>query len=313
MYGITEVTVHASYRRIRMKDLSAPAVSPIGQPLPDLHFSVRDEAGATVADGEPGELHIGGPGVAREYLGRPELTAERFRTMTDGRRWFRTGDRVALRDGAGYVYCGRIDDQVKVRGFRVEPREIEVVLNQHTEIGASAVVAHDWGEGDVRLVAYVAPVTENEAPDAWVRGIVADLDALAGRSLPTHMRPSTYVGLSSLPMTANGKVDRVALPAPETKDLPDGGGTPDGLTPTEAEIAEVWRNLVDVPVSDPDEDFFDLGGTSLTLVRMFNHVNTMYGTDLPITVLLEGATVRILAKSIDTAVVAKSTKDVARP
>jgi hypothetical protein len=209
---------------------------------------------------------------------------------------------VALRDGAGYVYCGRIDDQVKIRGFRIEPREIEVVLNQHTEIGESAVVAHDWGEGDVRLVAYVAPVTENEAPDAWVRDIVADLDALAGRSLPTHMRPSTYVGLSRLPMTANGKVDRVALPAPETKDLPDDAGTPDGLTPTEAEIVEVWRKLVDVPVSDPDEDFFDLGGTSLALVRMFNHVNAMYVTDLPITVLLDGATVRILAKSIDTAV-----------
>ena len=305
MYGITETTVHASYRRIREADLSAPEVSPIGVPLPDLRFLVLDPNGEPVAGSAPGELNIAGPGLADAYLHRPGLTAERFRNLPagGGERFFRTGDRVARLDGEGYVYLGRMDDQIKVRGFRVEPREIEVVLDRHPEVGASVVVSHDWGDGDVRLVAYIVPVVGVSSAVAWASTIASDLNRLTTDVLPPHMGPSAYVGLATLPMTANGKVDRGALPAPDVGDKPP---RPEDLTITESRIAEVWRTLVGVPVTGPDEDFFDLGGTSLALVRMFSHVNTMFGIDLPLSVLLEGATVGTLAAAVETALAAQS-------
>jgi amino acid adenylation domain-containing protein len=296
MYGITEVTVHASYRPIVAADLERPGISPIGDPLPDLRFLVLDPDGAPVEDGQPGELSIAGPGVARGYLGRDDLTAERFSVLPQsGAAAFRTGDRVA-RDGGEHVYLGRVDDQIKMRGYRIEPREVEVVVERHPHVSACVVATRDYGDGDVRLVAYVAPPAGIDGGEDWRRLVQDDLDERVAAELPPHMCPSVYVAIDALPMTPNGKVDRGALPAPPAAASPAG----EELSSTEAQIAEVWR-AVDVDATSRDDDFFDVGGTSLAVVRLLSEINSRFGTDLDIMVLLDGVTIAGLAGSVDEA------------
>ncbi len=300
MYGITETTVHASVHRVRVADLAAPEISPIGRPLPDLDFTVRDESGRAISDGAPGELHISGPGVARGYLGRPDLTAERFRSSRPGGRMeYRTGDLVRLLDDGGYAYLGRTDDQLKVRGFRIEPREIELLLNSHPEVDGSVVLAHDHGDGDVRLVGHLVPRPSTGATGSgWLKRIQVELAELVAEALPPHLRPSSYLAVPVLPMTRNGKVDRAAL-------AEEGAARAENRQPeldsTRAVIAAVWRDVLDEQELDVDDDFFDLGGTSLTLVRMFRRVNAHFDTDLDFTVLVDEATIASLADKIDAA------------
>ncbi|MEV4706147.1 amino acid adenylation domain-containing protein [Actinoplanes sp. NPDC049316] len=205
MYGITETTVHCTYRRITAADLAERGVSPIGVPLPDLRVHLRDEAGKPVPDGVPGEMYVAGAGVARGYLHRPELTATRFVTA-GGERAYRSGDRAVRRPGGGELcYLGRVDDQLKVRGFRIEPGEIEHCLAGVPGVARAVVAPRVFGEGDVRLVAYLLPAG---GPDP-------DLPAVAERharaALPRHLRPSLYKVVGEFPMTLQGKVDRDAL------------------------------------------------------------------------------------------------------
>jgi syringomycin synthetase protein SyrB1 len=296
MYGITEATVHASYRRLDRTDLDRHGPSPIGAPLADLSFHLLGDDGRPPAAGEPGELFIEGPGLARGYLDRPELEAERFvaHVGADGvrHRRLRTGDRVVALPEGGYGYLGRVDDQLKIRGHRVEPGEIEAVLAGHGEVRRAVVVPHDYGDADVRLVAYVQSAA---APES----LAAELAARAGELLPAYMCPSRYVTLTELPLTANGKVDKGRLPAPRSAAGPAG---PAGTTLGTAErIAGIWRSVLDVPHVGEDEDFFTLGGTSLSLVRMFARVNEEFATDLDITVLIDGATVGALTPHVDAA------------
>ncbi|MDH6697344.1 amino acid adenylation domain-containing protein [Streptomyces sp. MAA16] len=310
MYGITEATVHASHRPLTAADCAAPG-SPIGVPLADLAFQVLDEDGVPVPDGTPGELYLSGDGLARGYLNRPELEKERFLELVgaDGtvRRCYRTGDRVVALPDGGYCYLGRTDDQLKIRGYRVEPGEIEAVLLADPAVSAAVAVAHDYGEGggvdgDVRVLAYVA--SDTPAADLAPR-----LGDRAAAVLPAHMRPSAYVVLPELPLTRNGKADRARLPDPRTATahapvaVPDQDGAA-GPTPTEARIAGIWREILDLPDLGTDTDFFDLGGTSLSLLRMFARTNAAFGTDLDITVLIDGATVAALARHVDTALAA---------
>ncbi|MGK4006549.1 amino acid adenylation domain-containing protein [Sorangium sp. So ce1036] len=300
MYGITETTVHASYRPVVRQDLAAPEISPIGVPLPDLRFHVLDEWGRPVPDGAPGELHVAGPGVTRGYLNRPELTAERFLRDPSGEPMYRSGDRVVRRPNGEYAYLGRTDDQIKVRGFRIEPREIELCLAGHPDVLASVVVPHDYGDGDVRLVAYVVPRPGARPDPAWAEQVGAALQARATAALPVHMRPSAYVAMASLPLTAHGKIDRAALPAPaagqRVADL-DGDAADAGDT-IEAQIEAIWREILDLPRVRKDEDFFDLGGTSLALIRMFGRVNAHFDMDLDPAVMGDGATIAQLASCI---------------
>ncbi|MCB5907502.1 amino acid adenylation domain-containing protein [Streptomyces pinistramenti] len=299
MYGITEATVHASYRPILRADLDRRGPSPIGVPLPGLTFHLRDATGRAVPDGTPGELHIEGPSLARGYLGRPALTAERFAEGPP--RTYRTGDRVVRLADGEYGYLGRVDDQIKLRGYRIEPGEIETLLTRHPAVDAAVVRPHNYGEDDVRLVAYVTCATDHRDGPA---ALVAELRELAADALPPHMRPSACVVLAALPLTANGKVDRATLPAPGPIPTDGPGGTaddgpagPEGSTA--ARIFGIWRAVLDVEHVTPDADFFDLGGTSLSLLRMFERVNAEFGTDLDVTVLIDGATVGSLSSHVD--------------
>ncbi|MEU1176776.1 amino acid adenylation domain-containing protein [Streptomyces sp. NPDC005820] len=310
MYGITEATVHASYRPLTRHDLDAHGPSPIGDPLPGLVFHVLGDDGRPVTRGEPGELYIEGPGLARGYLGRPEPTEERFieRTGPDGtvHRCHRTGDRVVALPQGGYGHLGRTDDRMKIRGHRVEPAEIETVLVRHADVSAAVVLPHDYGGGDVRVVAYVA----SDRPRA--DSLAPELGKTAAAALPPHMRPSAYVVLRELPLTRNGKVDKDRLPAP----VAGATTTPVHLvaddhrarTATEQRIAGIWQSVLDVPEVPGipgDADFFELGGTSLSLLRMFGQVNEAFGLGLDITVLIDGATVGTLARHVDHALSAQ--------
>ncbi|MFC6083630.1 amino acid adenylation domain-containing protein [Sphaerisporangium aureirubrum] len=210
MYGITETTVHCTYRRITAADVRSPGVSPIGVPIPDLRVYLTDGDGKPVPDGVPGEMLIAGGGVARGYLNRPELTAERFVPAVTERgeeRLYRSGDRaVRLPDGE-LAYLGRVDDQVKVRGYRIEPGEVEVCLAETPGVGRVVVAPKDFGGGDVRLVAYLLPA--GDAGDGARLAVAAERRALT--KLPRHLRPSVYKVVTEIPMTLQGKVDRDAL------------------------------------------------------------------------------------------------------
>ncbi len=302
MYGITETTVHASFRPIHRVDLARPDLSPIGVPLPDLRFLVLNAAGEPAAAGEPGELYVSGAGVSRGYLHRADLTAERFSAhpLAGGERAYRTGDLVVADPTGEYHYAGRIDDQLKVRGFRIEPREIEFVLETHPEVAASVVAPHDYGDGDVRLIAYLVPNDPGVDP-GWAEGIRTKLaDELAG--LPSYLRPSAFVSIPTLPLTVNGKINRSALPTPlrerEQVRRPEQSAPP-ALTPVQSRVAAIWADIVNLPAVGLDEDFFDLGGTSLTLIRMLNRVNASFGADIGVETLVEEATVRSLASTLE--------------
>ncbi len=296
MYGITETTVHASFRAIHRGDLARPDRSPIGVPLPDLRFLVMNASGEPAAVGEPGELYISGAGVSRGYLHRADLTTERFRTLpiAGGERVYRTGDLVMADQTGEYHYVGRVDDQLKVRGFRIEPREIEVVLETHPEVTASVVVAHDYGDGDVRLIAYLVP-NDPGVNSGWGEGIRTKLaDELA--ALPFYLRPSAFVKIPALPLTGNGKIDRRALPTPLIQREQGAAPTP---TAVQSRVATMWADIMNVSAVGLDEDFFDLGGTSLTLIRMLERVNATFGVDIGIETLVEEATVRSLARTLE--------------
>lgn len=214
MYGITETTVHCTYRRIRAADLESGGASPIGVPLPDVQVHLLDAEGRAVPDGVPGELYIGGGGVARGYLNRPDLTAERFVSgiaAADGKRLYRSGDlAVRLGDG-GLHYLGRADDQLNVRGFRIEPGEIEHCLTQLPDVGLAVVGSKDFGDGDVRLVAYLLPAPAAGTGERERAKLAGEAERHVRAVLPRHLRPSVYKVVTEIPMTLQGKVDRNAL------------------------------------------------------------------------------------------------------
>ncbi|AJX30486.1 amino acid adenylation domain-containing protein [Burkholderia oklahomensis] len=298
MYGITETTVHVSFKRVTRRDAHANA-SPIGVPLPHLRLHLLDERRRPVADGVAGEIYVEGAGVARGYLNRPELTAERFVQLrcpqTGGLvRAYKTGD-LAMRGGDGeYVYVGRADDQLKIRGFRIEPAEIEAALMQSARLSACHVRGHDYGDGDQRIVAYVVPSRD---ASRWSEAAIADLKARALAHLPDYMRPSAYVVLAGLPLTAHGKIDKHALPSPETAawtPAAQAGGDA-GQSDELAAVLRVWRERLGLKGIGPDDDFFAFGGTSLALIRSFVELKSRYGIEFELGALASGATAAALA------------------
>lgn len=264
MYGITETTVHVTYRPLSREDLEKDQGSVIGVPIPDLEIQLLDDALHPVPDGEAGEIYVAGGGVARGYLNRPELTAQRFIDWTapDGRnlRLYRTGDLARRRAGGDLQYLGRIDHQVKIRGFRIETGEIESALQRHPSVQACAVVArNDGADGATRLVAYVV------SGDRYLAA--AALREHLARTLPDYMLPAACVFLDALPLTENGKLDRNALPPP-------GRERPQLAVPyiaprnaTEQKICALFAEMLDVDRVGRDDNFFELGGHSLLAAR----------------------------------------------
>jgi acyl carrier protein len=240
--------------------------------------------------GVPGELLIGGAGVARGYLGRAGLTAERF--IPDpvggeaGARLYRTGDRARWRADGTLEFLGRVDAQVKVRGFRIEPGEIEAVLRGHESVTECVVVVREDVPGETRLVAYVAGGVDAEALRAHLR-----------RSLPEYMVPSAFVVLHALPLTPNGKLDRKALPAPELASAEETYVAP--RTPVEEVLAGIWAEVLRVDRVGVEESFFELGGHSLLATRVASRVREVFGVEMPLRALFEGPTVAELAGRVE--------------
>jgi amino acid adenylation domain-containing protein len=298
MYGITETTVHVTYRRMRQSDVARPNVSPIGMPIPDLRIHLLDDARRPVTDGTAGEMYVEGPGLARGYWGRPRLNSERFIEDEErSARLYRSGDRAVKVAGGELLYLGRTDDQLKIRGFRVEPREIEACLGAHTHIAAAVVVGEELGEGDQRLKAYVLPQSGFSFTPARIDALRAELTLRAAEELPTHMRPSSYVIVRSIPLTAHGKVDRRALKSVEDELGITSVGS-DEMSPVESRIARIWKDVLQITGFGLHDDCFDLGATSLGVVRMIAKINEEFRVSLNGIELDDAPTIAALAKCV---------------
>ncbi|HEU4881191.1 MAG TPA: amino acid adenylation domain-containing protein, partial [Longimicrobium sp.] len=292
MYGITETTVHVTFREITRADLERTG-SPIGVPIPDLSLYVLDRHLRPVPAGVAGELFVGGAGVARGYLNRAELTAERFirDPFSDDAdaRLYRSGDLARRRADGELEYLGRADQQVKVRGFRIETGEIEAALASHPAVATSAVVVREDAPGDRRLVAYVVAAAGCDAPAS------IDLRAHVAATLPDYMVPAAFVAMDALPLTGNGKLDRRALPAPEGA---DGAHAAEAYTapstPAQAALAEVWQEVLGVERVGIDDNYFALGGDSIRSVRVVAAARRR-GVELSIAEMFRHQTVRALA------------------
>ena len=274
LYGPTETTIWSAALRLAPEHLSGPR-APVGGPLAHTTLSVRDAAGRLAPEGAVGELWIGGAGLSPGYLGRPELTAERF-VQIGGERLYRTGDRARSTPQGTFELLGRLDDQVKLRGFRIELGEIEAALEARP--GVRQAVAMVRGEGaSARLVAWLR--TEGPAPAP--RALRA---ALAER-LPAYMIPSAFVAVDGFPLTPNGKIDRKALPAPGSAPAPE--TAPTAPSPRDEIVAGIWAEALEVAQVGPEDDFFALGGHSLPALRVIGEVRARLGVEVALRDLFE--------------------------
>jgi amino acid adenylation domain-containing protein len=306
LYGPTETTVWSALQPVTAADAERPLV-PIGRPIANTVIHLLDRNLEPVPAGIHGELYIGGEGLARGYLRRPELTAERFvpdgtGVAVSGARLYRTGDLARYLADGGLEFLGRADHQVKVRGFRIEPGEVEAALAKAPGVREAVVLAREDRAGDRRLVAYVVSsgVNTGEAPKA------EELREALGRTLPSYMVPGVFVFLDRLPLTPNGKVDRKALPAPE---LSRSEGDQEYLaprTPVETSLAAIWAEVLGVERVGVRDDFFALGGHSLKATSVLARVRDGLRADLPLSVVFERRTVEGMAAAVEAALAAET-------
>ncbi|WP_344525573.1 amino acid adenylation domain-containing protein, partial [Streptomyces rectiviolaceus] len=288
LYGPTEAAIDVTAWHCRPQDDPRPV--PIGHPIANIRMYVLDRHDRPVPAGVAGELCIGGRGLARGYLDRPELTAERFTDdpFVPGARIYRTGDLARHRTDGALEFLGRLDHQVKLRGQRLELGEIEAVLTRHATVREAVVVAHEHSPGDVRLAAYVTPARADR-PEA------GDLAAHLREQLPEYMVPASFTVLDALPLTPSGKTDRKALPAPQTgrPDLKTRFVAPkDGLEQT---LAGMWRGLLGVERVGLRDNFFDLGGHSLLMAEFRTGLAAALGHELTMVELFQHPTIESLA------------------
>jgi amino acid adenylation domain-containing protein len=306
VYGPTEATTFATWQLVREVADEALTV-PIGMPIANTRAHVLDRHLEPVPPGIPGELYLGGPGLARGYLGRPGLTAERFVPdpfgAESGGRLYRTGDRVRRRAGGALEFMGRIDGQIKLRGFRIEPGEIESALAQHTAVRDCAVVLREDVLGRRELVAYVVPrVTSTNGSTDSAGNAVRDDEVSASEfrlhlqaRLPEYMIPSAFVMLEALPLTPNGKLNRHALPSPEGSRT--GADIPflPPSNPVEETLAAQWREVLGIQRVGLRDNFFELGGHSLLAVKLFAGIERSFARKLPLSTLFRAPTLGQLA------------------
>ncbi|MFF2223319.1 amino acid adenylation domain-containing protein [Streptomyces globisporus] len=306
-YGLTEATIDSAYFEGPVDDLEPGSMVPIGRPLPNSTLHILDGHGEPVPPGVPGELWIGGDGVALGYAGDPEQTGERFVTLTLSRsadaraeRLYRTGD-IARWDAHGRVHLlGRTDGQIKLRGHRIEIGEIEAHLAQWPPLARAVVTVRTDTRGDAALCAYCVP----EA------GAALDVRALRrhlARSLPSYMIPSHFTELPALPLTANGKVDTAALPAPRA----EAGDRPheEPVTLYEVSVARHWKTLLGREQIGLEDDFFELGGSSIKLIELLHHLRTEFGIGVPVSRLYQVTTLHGMAATVQDVLLGASAEE----
>ncbi len=294
MYGITETTVHASYQALSFSDLEASRHGRVGIPLNHLVMYVLDEQKSLVPIGVPGELYVGGSGVARGYLNRDELTRERFIKnpfLQDG-RLYKSGDLVRWMPDGSLEYIGRTDFQVKLRGFRIELGEIESVLMKYPGIKQAIVLMREESNQKY-LVCYYTLNSKEESLD------LEKLNTYLSQSLPEYMIPSAFVQLEKIPLTVNGKVDRAPLPKPDLSKM--GGLYVPPANRLEEEIVKIWSELLHIDPSkiSVNANYFQLGGNSISIVKMISKVKAYAAVDLPISTFWKSPTIRTIGKMIE--------------
>jgi len=291
MFGPTETTVWSTTYKLK----NARHSIPIGRPTANTEIYILDKHLQPVPAGVSGELMIGGAGVARGYLNRPELTSERFivNPFSDNpdKLLYRTGDLCRYMPDGNIEFLGRIDHQVKLRGYRIEPGEIEVVLAEHPGVKTTLALVREDQPGDTRLVAYVVP-KDGQALE------VGNLRDYLKKKLPEYMVPGAFVMLESLPLTPNKKVDRLSLPTPDRiRSQPKEGYTAP-RTPMEKKLAEIWALVLGLDQVGINDNFFDLGGHSLLAVRLFAYIEQTIGRKLPLAILFKASTIEQMARII---------------
>ena len=300
-YGPTEATVVATFGVISPTSASKGRPA-IGRPIDNTQIYICDESLNLVPTGEIGEMYIGGAGVARGYVNSPELTAQKFSpdpfSKKTGARLYRTGDLAHWLPDGQLAYVGRVDDLIKVRGYRVEPNEIVSVLNTHPAVQASTVVARPDGTGNLRLLGYVVP-NGNAHPTS------GSLRTLLREHLPDYMVPAVFIGIDALPLTSNGKIDREALPAPDgTNTLPD----EDYVAPRtalEEKVSAMVANLLGLERVGVDDNFFLVGGHSLFGTQLIACIEESFGVELPLLSIFDLPTPAQLAHEIESLIIAK--------
>ena len=287
VYGPTEGTTFTCCYRIPRELPEGMAAIPIGPPIANTQVYVLDREGNEVAPGTAGELFIGGDGVARGYVNRKELTRERFlpNRFTGRGKLYRSGDLVQMRPDGMVEFLGRLDNQVKIRGHRIEPGEVEAAIMAHPAVRAAAVIAGETGRGDRCLVAYVGVGPNGTAP--------TDLREFLQARLPGYMIPARIVPVERIPLQPNGKLDRAALPA-----LVPAAAAPGRRAPAdkvERKVAAIWKELLDCECPDAELDFFETGGDSLMVVRVADRMEKAFGRKFPIAALVQASTIRGMA------------------
>jgi amino acid adenylation domain-containing protein/non-ribosomal peptide synthase protein (TIGR01720 family) len=297
-YGPTEATVGCSSYEVNGGEIGSGSGVGIGRGIWNTELYVLDEEQELVPVGVSGELYIGGAGLARGYLERAELTAQKFVahpfSVVGGERLYRSGDLVRWQADGELEFLGRIDEQVKVRGYRVELGEVESVLRQHPQVSGAVVVVREGAIRDQQLVAYVVTEDGAEAPASELRMFLKE-------QLPEYMIPAGFVVLDELPLTASGKVDRRALPAPEAM-MPDPGDDfVAARTPIEDLVIGIWTDVIGIKQISLEDNFFDLGGHSLLATHVIWRVREAFGVELPVKILFESPTVAAFAGEIQAA------------
>ncbi len=300
-YGPTEATVVATFGPV--PPLEQPDGPPsIGRPIDNTRIYILDECQRQVPIGVPGELYIGGAGVARGYVGRPDLTAERFIAdpfgSEPGARLYKTGDLARFLPDGQIAFMGRTDQQIKIRGYRIEPGEIVSRLNRHPAIQTSIVLAREDTAGDKRLVAYLVLVPGASVPASALREFLMT-------SLPDYMVPATFVRLEMLPLTPNGKLDQATLPAPHQANILRDGTVVAPATPTEERVARIIASLLQMEEVGVDENFFMLGGHSMLGAQLVMRIADSFGVDLSLRALFDAPTIRLLSAEIEELILAR--------
>lgn len=296
-YGLTEAAIDNAYFDGDDSHLADDGPIPIGRPYANQQLVVLDPRGQIQLIGVPGELHAGGPGLARGYLNAPDLTAEKFLSNPErpGERLYKSGDLARVLPNGDFELLGRTDNQVKVRGFRIELGEIEATLAQHPGVRDAAVVAREDVRGFKRLVAYVVPREDGPAASA------TDLRAFLGGKLPDYMVPTIFVPLAEMPITSNGKVDRKALPTPDLNrpDVAHEYVAPQ--TPVEEKLASIWADVLRIERVGSRDSFFELGGHSLVATQVLSRVRAEFGVELPLRKLFESPVLAEFGRAVEAA------------